>query len=126
VILFRRLFLVISIVVTGSLGMAAAAIAAGGGGGLPPGNYTFNYTFAFAQFGTPIPPNFAPQFVINVQLDACANLQSFWDGRASLSPSPRPSPDGERARGISLQGLGVADHAAVHDVRRARHVRRRV
>jgi hypothetical protein len=77
VILFRRLFLVISIVVTGSLGMAAAAIAAGGGGGLPPGNYTFNNTCAFAQFGTPIPPNFAPQLVINVQLDACANLQSF-------------------------------------------------
>lgn len=64
--LFRRLFLIASIVVTGSLGMAAAAIASGGGGGLGPGNYTFADTSAFAQFGTPVAPNLAPQFVISV------------------------------------------------------------
>jgi hypothetical protein len=64
--LFRRLLLVVSIVVTGSLGLAAAAIAAGGGGGLPPGNYTFTDTGAFAAFGTPVAPNLAPQFIIAV------------------------------------------------------------
>ncbi|MDQ6878965.1 MAG: hypothetical protein M3082_15005 [Candidatus Dormibacteraeota bacterium] len=64
--LFRRLFLVVSIVVTGSLGLAAAAIAAGGGGGLPPGNYTFKDTGAFAAFGVPVTPTGPPQFIIAV------------------------------------------------------------
>ncbi len=64
--LFRRLFLVISIVMTGSLALAAAAVAAGGGGGLTAGNYTFNDTSALAQFGAPVKPNLAPQFMISV------------------------------------------------------------
>jgi hypothetical protein len=64
--LLRRLFLILSIVVTGSLALAAAAVAAGGGGGLGPGNYTFTQVSALAQFGTPVAPNVAPQFLISV------------------------------------------------------------
>jgi hypothetical protein len=64
--LFKRLFLVLSIAVTGSLAMAAAAIAAGGGGGLGAGNYTFTDASALAQFGAPVTPNLAPQFIISV------------------------------------------------------------
>lgn len=48
--LTRRLSLVVSIVVCGSLALAAAAMAAGGGG-LGPGTYTFVNTTAAAQFG---------------------------------------------------------------------------
>jgi hypothetical protein len=64
--LFRRLFLIGSIVVTGSLALAAAATAAGGGGGLGPGGYTFTHTLALAQFGPSVTPNLAPQFMIQV------------------------------------------------------------
>jgi hypothetical protein len=45
----RRLALVFSIVICGSLALAAAAVAAGGG--LGPGNYTFTSTAANAFFG---------------------------------------------------------------------------
>jgi hypothetical protein len=64
--LFRRLFLIVSIVVTGSLALAAAAAAAGGGGGLGAGSYTFTHTLALAQFGPSVAPNLAPQFMIQV------------------------------------------------------------
>ncbi len=47
--LIRRLVLVVSIVFTGSLALAAAATAAGGG--LSPGNYTFSSMSANAFFG---------------------------------------------------------------------------
>ena len=63
--MFRRIFLIVSIVVTGSLALAAAALASGGGGGLPPGNYTFTHTLALAQFG-PSVTNLGPQFMIQV------------------------------------------------------------
>jgi hypothetical protein len=47
--LLRRLALTLSIVLVGSLALAAAAIAAGGG--LAPGEYTFTNTSADASFG---------------------------------------------------------------------------
>jgi len=50
--LSRRLGLVISILICGSLALAAAVAAAGGGGGLGPGSYSFVNTTAGAQFGT--------------------------------------------------------------------------
>ena len=50
--LTRRLALVISILICGSLALAAAVAAAGGGGGLGPGSYSFVNTTAGAQFGT--------------------------------------------------------------------------
>src|SRR6476646_8019071 len=64
--LLRRLALIVSIVVTGSLALAAAANAAGGGGGLGAGSYTFTHTMALAQFGSLVTPNLAPQFMIQV------------------------------------------------------------
>jgi hypothetical protein len=64
--LLRRLLLIVSIVVTGSLALAAAAAAAGGGSGLGAGSYTFTHTLALAQFGEPVTPNLAPQFMIQV------------------------------------------------------------
>lgn len=49
----RKLTLVVSIVFSGSLALAAVAMAAGGPGpGLAPGTYTFKTTFANASFGT--------------------------------------------------------------------------
>src|SRR5690348_18155509 len=45
----RRLVLIFSIFVTGSLAFAAAALAAGGG--LGPGKYSFTSSGAFASFG---------------------------------------------------------------------------
>jgi hypothetical protein len=63
--LFRRLLLIVSIVVTGSLALSDAATAAGGGGGLGPGTYTFTHSLALAQFG-PSVTNLGPQFMIQV------------------------------------------------------------
>jgi hypothetical protein len=64
--LIRKITLLVSVVVCGSLALAAAAIAAGGGGGLGPGEYTFVNTTAAAQFGVPDPLNQAPGFDVSV------------------------------------------------------------
>src|SRR4029077_18404282 len=64
--LFRRIFLIVSIVVTGSLALAAAALAAGGGGGLGPGNYTFTHTLALAKFGPSVTGLGPPQYIVQV------------------------------------------------------------
>jgi len=73
--LVRRITLVISILVCGSLALAAAAMAAGGGG-LGPGNYVFENTTAAANFGFPNDPKQATGFDVfvskglnSVQLD---------------------------------------------------------
>ena len=74
----RRLFFILSIVVTGSLGFAAAATAAGSPGGgkggpLGPGDYAFTDTFASATFGAPPAKGGLPQFFIKVD----RNTSSF-------------------------------------------------
>jgi len=94
--LVRRLVLIVSIMVTGSLALAAAATAAaplgttaaaahlgapaaapapggGKGGPLGPGEYTFTDTSASAIFGTPTPKGSIPQFIISVD----RNVSSF-------------------------------------------------
>jgi hypothetical protein len=77
--LLRRLVLIVSIVVSGSLALAVAATAAGsaGGGGkggaLGPGDYTFTDSSASATFGAPISKDLIPQFVISVD----RNVSSF-------------------------------------------------
>jgi hypothetical protein len=68
----RRLVLIISIVVTGSLALGAAATAAGTGTGggkggpLGPGEYRFTDTSAMAAFGTSSPTGGPPAVLINV------------------------------------------------------------
>jgi hypothetical protein len=81
--LLRRLVLIVSIVVSGSLALALAATAAGtgagpvpggkGGGPLGPGQYTFTDTSASAIFGAPTNKGGIPQFVISVD----RNVSSF-------------------------------------------------
>jgi hypothetical protein len=81
--LLRRLVLIVSIVVSGSLALALAATAAGtgagpvpggkGGGPLGPGQYTFTDTSASATFGAPTAKGGIPQFVISVN----RNVSSF-------------------------------------------------
>jgi hypothetical protein len=86
--LLRRLVLIISIVVTGSLALAVAATAAGStatggkGGQLGPGEYTFTDTSASATFGAPTTTGAIPQFVISVD----RNVSSFQpdEGQDSL------------------------------------------
>jgi hypothetical protein len=79
--LLRRLVLIVSIVVSGSLALALAATAAGsaglpagkGGGPLGPGQYTFTDTSASATFGAPTAKGGIPQFLISVN----RNVSSF-------------------------------------------------
>jgi hypothetical protein len=80
--LLRRLVLIFSIVVSGSLALALAATAAGsaglvpggkGGGPLGPGQYTFTDTSASATFGAPTAKGGFPQFLISVN----RNVSSF-------------------------------------------------
>src|ERR1700674_1609427 len=77
--LLRRLVLIVSIVVSGSLALAVAATAAGSaggggkGGGLGPGEYTFTDTSASAIFGAPTAKGGTPQIVISVD----RNVSSF-------------------------------------------------
>jgi len=81
--LLRRLVLIVSIVVSGSLALALAATAAGtsagpvpggkGGGPLGPGEYTFTDTSASATFGAPTAKGGIPQFLISVN----RNVSSF-------------------------------------------------
>ena len=76
--LLRRLVLIVSIVVSGSLALAVAATAAGGGtggkgGALGPGEYTFTDTSASATFGAPTAKGGIPQFLISVD----RNVSSF-------------------------------------------------
>jgi hypothetical protein len=79
--LLRRLVLIVSIVVSGSLALALAATAAGGtgtgtggkGGPLGPGQYTFTDASASATFGAPTAKGGIPQFLISVN----RNVSSF-------------------------------------------------
>jgi hypothetical protein len=80
--LLRRLVLIVSIVVSGSLALALAATAAGsagpapggkGGGPLGPGQYTFTDTSVSAIFGAPTAKGGIPQFLISVN----RNVSSF-------------------------------------------------
>jgi hypothetical protein len=79
----RRLVLIVSIVVSGSLALALVATAAGaspgpvpggkGGGPLGPGQYSFTDTSASATFGAPTAKGGIPQFLISVD----RNVSSF-------------------------------------------------
>jgi hypothetical protein len=80
--LLRRLVLIVSIVVSGSLALALAATAAGTSGGtvpggkggpLGPGQYTFTDSSASAIFGAATTKGGIPQFVISVD----RNVSSF-------------------------------------------------
>jgi hypothetical protein len=71
--LVRRVVLIVSILVTGSLALAVAATAAGTspsaggkGGSLGPGEYMFTDTSASATFGAPTAKGGLPQFLIHV------------------------------------------------------------
>ena len=90
--LLRRLVLIVSIVVSGSLALALAATAAGsagpvpggkGGGPLGPGHYTFTDTSASATFGAPTATGGIPQFLISVN----RNVSSFQpdEGQGSVT-----------------------------------------